>query len=264
MSLLEPIDTPEITDRVLSNLELDDLLDLRLTGRDAKAMVDTRLRRMYLSKFNKMPTGMEMKSVISKLKNAYKEYWVFEGGNYEEFCDYYIFHGSRRQAYQQWAMLTLARHRAPWLKDDTTIKTFREYVYTLYHHEEVQLSWDEWLDSLPKEGLEHVDDFISYSMNVEFPKGFSLPTEMYEDNDVKLEIPDRALNRYVRENAVVMRIDKFFEKGLWPPESWMGNVYRLSKPIPFGYDREVNERNIEFSGAQYSDYERFDSRRNSD
>ena len=257
MSLLEPIDTPEITDRVLSDLELDDLLDLRSTNRSTKALVDAKLRRMYFSKFNESPEGVEMKKVISKLKQAYSEYWVFEGGNYEEFCDYYIFYGSRRQAYQQWAMLTLARHRAPWLKEDSSIKTFREYVSALYQEEEVQLSWDEWLDSLPKEGLEHVDDFISYSTNVDFPKGFSLPMEMYEDTNVQLQIPDRALNRYIRENAVVMRIQKFFQKGLWPPESWMGNVYRLNKPIPYGYDLEVKERDIDYGEAYRSDYERF-------
>ena len=68
MSILEPLGVPEISDVILSKVELKDLLRLRQTNRAARTTADPRLRRMYFQIYNELSTDMPIGRVIHKLK----------------------------------------------------------------------------------------------------------------------------------------------------------------------------------------------------
>ena len=99
-TLLEPLAIPEISDVVLSKVELQDLLRLRQTNRAARTVADGRLRRMYFQIYHELSTDMPIGLVIQKLKEAvyppYRQgrsrfhvgdFGLPDGSNIEEFED---------------------------------------------------------------------------------------------------------------------------------------------------------------------------------
>ncbi len=69
-TLLEPLGVPEVSDVILSKLELQDLLRLRQTNRAARSSADERLRRMYFKIYQELSTDIPIGPVIRKLKEA--------------------------------------------------------------------------------------------------------------------------------------------------------------------------------------------------
>jgi hypothetical protein len=69
-TLLEPLAIPEVTDTILSKVELQDLLQLRQTNRSGRTAADGRLRRMYFQIYHELSTDIPIGLVIRKLKEA--------------------------------------------------------------------------------------------------------------------------------------------------------------------------------------------------
>lgn len=217
MWVLEPMEIPEIGDKILSNVELKDLLRLRRVNQTSKKIADTRLRSLYTSIYKTNPGDMEMKKVISKLKKVVgKEMWVFLNGLDEDFSNYYIFYGTKRKAMEQWAMISVLNNTIDtesYTGPPERIKTLRDYVLALYK------------------------------------------TDMFTLETDEIPIKDSTIERFMTEmteSIDIMKMSDFLEEELWPQVRSVDEVFRIDTSVRFGYDIEVD--NIDITNVSREDY----------
>ena len=233
MWILEPMEISDVSDMILSSVELDDLLRLRQVSKGAKLIADSRLRRLHKSLF-KGNTEEDMKIVISELKDCIiKKYWVFTENIADSTSDY-IFYGTKDEAMQQWAMIKLDKSSLDlhdYVSDISDgVNTLRDYILALYI----------FLD----------DNRYGYE-DEDFKYLFEL--------DINIESPleDSVIERFMKEEKnKIMSMTDFLEKGYWPEVYGAINIYRIKKPIPFGHDLQVQNIDNYIVKAERENYDK--------
>ena len=92
-------------------------------------------------------------------------------------------------------------------------------------------------DEIAEEIYYHFEDEGKYEENPIIPYIFNM--------DMEIPIKDSVIERFIEETPNIMIMSDFLRKKLWPPVRSLGSVYKILKPIPFGYDLEV--QNIELN-----------------
>lgn len=229
MWILEPMEISDVSDMILSSVELDDLLRLRQVSKGAKLIADSRLRRLHKSLFK--GNTEDMKIVISELKDCIiKKYWVFTENIADSTSDY-IFYGTKDEAMQQWAMIKLDKSSSDlhdYVSDISDgVNTFRDYILALYN----------FLDDNRYE-----DEDFQYLFDL--------------DIDVELPLKDSVIERFMKEEKnKIMSMTDFLRKGFWPEVYGVINIYRIKKPIPFGYDLQVQNIDNYIVKAERENYD---------